>query len=100
MLSHIPARNSIRWRAALLTSTLVAVALASFLVLTARLVSDDLLRSAMARSEAAARQLATQSGGQPGQGAGSRRFQDFAANEAVLRFLQSPSDETKPYALV
>jgi len=98
--------NSIRWRAAFLTTALVAVVLASFIGLTVRLVSDDVVRRAIARSEAAVTQLATQVGSQTGPQSGSqpasqvsRRFQDFAGAPEVQAFLESAKETAKPGAL-
>ena len=86
-------RYSIRGRAALLTSVLVAVALAAFTWLTVTRVRADLVTRGMERAEAAADTLATQTAQSTQQGV--TRLGQVAAGPVVAEFLRKPTDETR-----
>lgn len=88
-----PIRYSIRGRAALLTSVLVAVALAAFTWLTVARVRADLIKRGIERAETAAVTLAAQSSQTSQQGVA--RLAQVASGPAVLSFLREPNDRTK-----
>jgi signal transduction histidine kinase/ActR/RegA family two-component response regulator len=92
-----PPRYSIRGRAALLTSVLVAVALTAFTWVTVARVRADLIKRGIERAETTAVTLATQTS-QTSQQAANRLAQ-VAAGPAVLSFLREPNDQTKAAVL-
>ncbi|MEO6222580.1 MAG: HAMP domain-containing sensor histidine kinase, partial [Vicinamibacterales bacterium] len=92
-----PLRYSIRGRAALLTSVLVAVALATFTWLTVARVRADLVTRGIERAATTASTLATQSS-QTSQQSLSRLNQ-VASGSAVLSFLREPDDQTRAAVL-
>lgn len=88
-----PIRYSIRGRAALLTSVLVAVALAAFTWLTVARVRADLIKRGIERAETAAATLAAQTSQNSQQGVA--RLAQVASGPAVLGFLREPNDRTR-----
>src|SRR6187402_441528 len=97
MSSGRPLRYSIRGRAALLTSVLVAVALATFTWLTVARVRADLIKRGIERAETTAATLATQTAQSTQQGL--TRLSEVASGPAVLSFLREPNDHTKAAVL-
>lgn len=86
-------RYSIRGRAALLTSVLVAVALAAFTWVTVTRVQADLITRGIERAETTAATLAVQTGQTTQQG--FARLKEVAAGSAVQHFLRRPDDDTR-----
>ena len=86
-------RDSIRARAALLTSLIVTVALAAFTWFAVARVQADLIRRGIERAESAATTLA----GQTAQSAqqGLARAHQVASGPEMAAFIQSPTDGTK-----
>src|SRR5215213_1267627 len=87
-----PLRYSIRGRAALVTSVLVAVALAAFTWLTVTRMRADLIKRGIERAEAAVATLATQTSQSSQQGL--NRLKEVARGSAVLSFLRAADDQT------
>ncbi len=90
-------RYSIRGRAALLTSVLVAVALATFTWLTVARVRADLVKRGIERAAAAASTLATTTSQSTQQGLS--QLKDVASGSAVLNFLREPNEQTRAAVL-
>jgi len=88
--------DSIRWRAAVLTSALVAVVLTAFIWYTVARVEADLIQTGGDRAEAAATVLADQTA-QATQLA-LTRLKDVAREPAIRAYLLSPGDRTKSMA--
>ena len=89
--------NSIRWRAAFLTSALVALVLTAFIWYAVARVEADLIQSGGERAEAAATVLAAQTA-QTTQLA-LTRVKDTARDPAVSAYLLSPRDRTRSAAI-
>jgi signal transduction histidine kinase/ActR/RegA family two-component response regulator len=88
-----PFRYSIRGRAAILTSVLVAAALAAFTWLTIERVQADLIRRGIERAENTASTLALQTAQATQQGV--TRLSQVAGGSAVQNFLRQPNDQTR-----
>ena len=97
MTGERPIRYSIRGRAALLTSVLVAVALATFTWVTVARVRADLITRGIERAETAVATLAPQTAQTSQQG--QTRLAQVASGEAVRNFLRAPSEVTKAAVL-
>ncbi len=89
--------SSIRWRAALLTSVLVVVVLATFIWYVVARVEADLIKRGGERAESATTVLAAQSAQTTQQGL--TRINDIARDAAVRECLLAPSDATKRTAV-
>lgn len=85
--------NSIRWRAALLTSALVVVVLTTFIWYAVMRVETDLIQTGGDRAEAAATVLAAQTAQSTQQSL--TRLKDTARDPAVGAYLLSPNERTK-----
>jgi signal transduction histidine kinase/ActR/RegA family two-component response regulator len=92
-----PLRYSIRGRAALLTSVLVAVALAAFTWVTVARVRADLIKRGIERAEAAVATLAPQTAQTSQQGL--NRLTQVAGGPAVRQFLSEPGEATRAAVL-
>ncbi len=86
-------RISIRGRAALLTSVLVAVALGAFTWVTIVRVQTDLITRGLERAESAAASLATQTAQNTQQGL--NRLTQVATGAVVRDFLRTPGDAAR-----
>lgn len=86
-------RFSIRGRAALLTSVLVAVALGAFTWVTITRVQVDLITRGLERAESTVTTLATQTASSTQQG--QTRLNQVASGPAVREFLRNPNDATR-----
>lgn len=86
-------RDSIRARAALLTSVLVTVALAAFTWYTVSRVETDLIKRAMERAQTVATSLAVQTAQSSQQGLA--RVNQVAAGPAVASYLREPNEQNK-----
>lgn len=93
MAGNRPLRYSIRGRAALMTSVLVAVALATFTWLTVARVRADLIKRGIERAEAAVATLAPQTS--TNTQTGLSRLAQVASGPVVLSFLREPNDQTR-----
>lgn len=93
MAGERPLRYSIRGRAALLTSVLVAVALAAFTWVTVTRVRADLIRRGIERAETTVATLAPQTAQTSQQSL--NRLAQVASGAAVRNFLRDPTDLTK-----
>ena len=89
--------DSIRWRAALLTSALVAVVLAGFIWYVVARVEADLLQRGRERAEAAAAILANQTAQATEQAVA--RLNEAAHEASVRAALVSPNDRTEAEAI-
>ena len=89
--------DSIRWRAALLTSALVAVVLTAFIWYAVARVEADLIQSGGDRAAAAATVLAAQTAQTTQQSL--TRVGEVARDGAVRAFLLSPDERTKDAAI-
>jgi signal transduction histidine kinase/ActR/RegA family two-component response regulator len=89
--------DSIRWRAALLTSALVAVVLAAFTWYAVARVEADLLQRGGERAEAAAAILADQTAQATQQGLA--RLREAAGQATVRAAFLSPNDQTTAEAI-
>jgi HAMP domain-containing protein len=89
--------DSIRWRAALLTTALVAVVLTAFIWYAVARVEAELVQSGCNRAEAAATVLAAQTAQSTVQSL--TRINETARDAAVRAFFLSPDDRTKSAAI-
>jgi signal transduction histidine kinase/CheY-like chemotaxis protein len=90
-------RGSIRWRASLLTSGLVALVLTAFIGYAFRQVEADLLRAGRGRVETTATILSTQTATSTLQGL--NRLQDSAKDPAIREFIASASAAARARAI-
>ena len=96
MTDHPTFWDSIRWRAAFLTSALVAVVLTAFIWFTFGRVTRDLITGGAQRAQTAATVLAAQSGQSTQQGLA--RIDDIARDPAIRAYLLSPGPATEAAA--
>src|ERR1051325_10073353 len=92
-----PYWGSIRWRASLLTSALVAAVLVAFTWYVFRTVENDLLDAGRNRAETTATIISKQTSNSSQQGLA--RFQDLAKDAAIRAFLASNDDAAKGPAI-
>jgi signal transduction histidine kinase/CheY-like chemotaxis protein len=90
-------RGSIRWRASLLTSGLVALVLTAFIGYAFRQVEADLLRAGRGRVETTATILSTQTAASTLQGL--NRLQESAKDPAIREFIASASAAARARAI-
>jgi signal transduction histidine kinase/AmiR/NasT family two-component response regulator len=92
-----PSWGSIRWRAALLTSGLVAAVLVVFIWYVVRELQHDLLRVGAERALTTARLLATQTSQTVTQG--QARLQEVARDATIRAFVITPADDRRAAAI-
>jgi signal transduction histidine kinase/ActR/RegA family two-component response regulator len=89
--------HSIRWRAAILTSTLVAVVLTALIWYVFARVSTDLVTGGIDRAQTAASVLAGQTAQTTQQGLA--RLQDLGRGAAIRDYLRAPNDANRAAAV-